>query len=216
MSSLTRRIVLADDHEAIRLGVSSMLSSRPDWRIVGEAGNGREALDLIRSTQPDIAILDYSLPEMNGLEIARAVKREMPRVEVLIFTMHDREDVLADLLTAGVRGYLLKSDASRHLVAAVDALASRRPYFSANISQILLDKFVETVAKSGPTSVLTPREREIVQLIAEGRLNKEIAAILDLSIKTIETHRSTVMHKLHLNTTADLVRFAVRNNIIEA
>lgn len=206
MSSLTRRIVLADDHEAIRLGVSSMLSSRPDWRIVGEAGNGREALDLIRSTQPD----------MNGLEIARAVKREMPRVEVLIFTMHDREDVLADLLTAGVRGYLLKSDASRHLVAAVDALASRRPYFSANISQILLDKFVETVAKSGPTSVLTPREREIVQLIAEGRLNKEIAAILDLSIKTIETHRSTVMHKLHLNTTADLVRFAVRNNIIEA
>lgn len=215
MSSPVRRIVLADDHEAIRLGVRSMLAAHPDWRVIGEAANGRDALEVIRSTQPDIAILDYSLPMMNGLELTRVIKKEMPRVEVLIFTMHDREDVLAELLTAGARGYLLKSDASKHLVAAVEALAIRRPYFSGNVSQTLLDRFIESAAKNSAGTALTPREREIVQLIAEGRLNKEIAAILDLSIKTVETHRAAAMHKLGLKTTADLVRYAVRNNIVE-
>ncbi|MGE4303345.1 MAG: response regulator [Novosphingobium sp.] len=215
MSSPVRRIVLADDHEAIRLGVRSMLAAHPDWRVIGEASNGRDALEIIRSTQPDIAILDYSLPMMNGLELTRVIKKEMPRVEVLIFTMHDREDVLAELLTAGARGYLLKSDASKHLVAAVEALAIRRPYFSGNVSQTLLDRFIESAAKNSAGAALTPREREIVQLIAEGRLNKEIAAILDLSIKTVETHRAAAMHKLGLKTTADLVRYAVRNNIVE-
>lgn len=215
MSSPVRRIVLADDHEAIRLGVRSMLAAHPDWRVIGEASNGRDALEIIRSTQPDIAILDYSLPMMNGLELTRVIKKEMPRVEVLIFTMHDREDVLAELLTAGARGYLLKSDASKHLVAAVEALAIRRPYFSGNVSQTLLDRFIESAAKNSAGTALTPREREIVQLIAEGRLNKEIAAILDLSIKTVETHRAAAMHKLGLKTTADLVRYAVRNNIVE-
>ncbi|PNU04011.1 response regulator [Novosphingobium guangzhouense] len=215
MSSPVRRIVLADDHEAIRLGVRSVLSAHPDWRIVGEASDGREALEIIRSVRPDIAILDYSLPMMNGLELTRAIKKELPRTEVLIFTMHDREDVLAELLTAGARGYLLKSDASKHLIAAVEALSIRRPYFSGNVSQTLLDRFVEMAARETSATALTPREREIVQLIAEGRLNKEIAAILGLSIKTVETHRAAAMHKLDLNSTADLVRYAVRNNIIE-
>ena len=216
MSSPVRRIVLADDHEAIRLGVRSVLSTHPDWRVVGEASNGRDALELIREVRPDIAILDYSLPMMNGLELTRAIKKELPRTEILIFTMHDREDVLAELLKAGVRGYLLKSDASKHLVAAVDALSIRRPYFSGNVSQTLLDRFIEMAARDAAATALTPREREIVQLIAEGRLNKEIAAILGLSIKTVETHRAAAMHKLDLNSTADLVRYAVRNNIIEA
>ncbi|TCM20864.1 LuxR family two component transcriptional regulator [Novosphingobium sp. PhB165] len=215
MSSPVRRIVIADDHEAIRLGVRSTLSVNPDWRIVGEASNGRDALELIRSTQPDIVILDYSLPMMNGLEVTRAVKRELPRVEILIFTMHDREDILAELLTAGVRGYLLKSDATKHLISAVEALAVRRPYFSGNVSQTLLDRFVEASTRSSSSSQLTTREREIVQLIAEGRLNKEIAGILGLSIKTVETHRASAMHKLDIKTTAGLVRYAVRNNIIE-
>lgn len=215
MSSPIRRIVLADDHEAIRLGVRAALSVHPDWRIVGEASDGREALELVRSTQPDIAVIDYSLPLMNGLELTRAIKRELPRTEILIFTMHDREDVLAELLTAGARGYLLKSDSSKHLVAAVEALAMRRPYFSGNVSQTLLDRFIESSARESSTSLLTPREREIVQLIAEGRLNKEIATILGLSIKTVETHRAAAMHKLDLKTTAELVRYAVRNNIIE-
>ncbi len=216
MSSPVRRIVLADDHEAIRLGVRSVLSTHPDWRVVGEASNGRDALELIRDVRPDIAILDYSLPMMNGLELTRAIKKELPRTEILIFTMHDREDVLAELLKAGVRGYLLKSDASKHLVAAVEALSIRRPYFSGNVSQTLLDRFIEMAARDAAATALTPREREIVQLIAEGRLNKEIAAILGLSIKTVETHRAAAMHKLDLNSTADLVRYAVRNNIIEA
>ncbi|MCC4250872.1 response regulator [Sphingobium naphthae] len=216
MSSPVRRIVLADDHEAIRLGVRSVLSTHPDWRVVGEASNGRDALELIREVRPDIAILDYSLPMMNGLELTRAIKKELPRTEILIFTMHDREDVLAELLKAGVRGYLLKSDASKHLVAAVEALSIRRPYFSGNVSQTLLDRFIEMAARDAAATALTPREREIVQLIAEGRLNKEIAAILGLSIKTVETHRAAAMHKLDLNSTADLVRYAVRNNIIEA
>ncbi|MFC0202844.1 response regulator [Novosphingobium soli] len=215
MSSPVRRIVLADDHEAIRLGVRAVLSAHPDWRIVGEASDGREALETIRSVRPDIAILDYSLPMMNGLELTRAIKKELPRTEVLIFTMHDREDVLAELLTAGARGYLLKSDASKHLIAAVEALSIRRPYFSGNVSQTLLDRFVEMAAKETSATALTPREREILQLIAEGRLNKEIAAILGLSIKTVETHRAAAMHKLDLKSTADLVRYAVRNNIIE-
>ena len=216
MSSPVRRIVLADDHEAIRLGVRSVLSTHPDWRVVGEASNGRDALELIREVRPDIAILDYSLPMMNGLELTRAIKKELPRTEILIFTMHDREDVLAELLKAGVRGYLLKSDASKHLVAAVEALSIRRPYFSGNVSQTLLDRFIEMAARDAVATALTPREREIVQLIAEGRLNKEIAAILGLSIKTIETHRAAAMHKLGLNSTAELVRYAIRNNIIEA
>lgn len=182
MSSPVRRIVLADDHEAIRLGVRSVLSTHPDWRVVGEASNGRDALELIREVRPDIAILDYSLPMMNGLELTRAIKKELPRTEILIFTMHDREDVLAELLKAGVRGYLLKSDASKHLVAAVEALSIRRPYFSGNVSQTLLDRFIEMAARDAAATALTPREREIVQLIAEGRLNKEIAAILGLSV----------------------------------
>ncbi|MED5545273.1 MAG: response regulator transcription factor [Pseudomonadota bacterium] len=215
MSSPVRRIVLADDHEAIRLGVRSVISSHPDWRVVGEAGDGREALELVRSVRPDIAIIDYSLPMMNGLELTRAIKKELPRTEVLVFTMHDREDVLAELLTAGARGYLLKSEASKHLLAAVEALSLRRPYFSGNVSQTLLDRFVEMAAREASATALTPREREIVQLIAEGRLNKEIAAILELSIKTVETHRAAAMRKLDLKSTADLVRYAVRNNIIE-
>ncbi|MCJ1959338.1 MULTISPECIES: response regulator [Novosphingobium] len=215
MSSPVRRIVLADDHEAIRLGVRSVISSHPDWRVVGEAGDGREALEVVRSVRPDIAIIDYSLPMMNGLELTRAIKKELPRTEVLVFTMHDREDVLAELLTAGARGYLLKSEASKHLLAAVEALSLRRPYFSGNVSQTLLDRFVEMAAREASATALTPREREIVQLIAEGRLNKEIAAILELSIKTVETHRAAAMRKLDLKSTADLVRYAVRNNIIE-
>ena len=215
MSSPVRRIVLADDHEAIRVGVRTVLSAHPDWRIVGEASDGREALEIIRSVRPDIAILDYSLPMMNGLELTRAIKKELPRTDILIFTMHDREDVLADLLTAGARGYLLKSDASKHLIAAVEALAIHRPYFSGNVSQTLLDRFVEMAARDTSATALTPREREIVQLIAEGHLNKEVAAILGLSIKTVETHRAAAMHNLDLNSTADLVRYAVRNNIIE-
>jgi DNA-binding NarL/FixJ family response regulator len=216
MGTPLRRIVIADDHDAVRQGVKSFVESHEQWRVVAEASDGHEALKAIRETQPDIAILDYSLPLMNGLELTRAIKRELPHTEVLIYTMHDREDVLMALLRAGARGYILKSDTHRHLMAAIEALSMRRPYFSGKISETLLDRFLESHTEEESTTALTPREREIVQLIAEGKINKEIGTILDISVKTVETHRAAAMHKLKLRTTAELVRYAVRNNIVQA
>lgn len=215
MRPTVRRILIADDHQAMRQGVRSFLDSHSGWEVVAEAGDGREALRLARETQPDIAILDYSLPFMNGLELTRAIKRDLPRTEILIYTMHDRESILIDVLRAGARGYVLKSDSGTHLVAAVEALSVRKPYFSGAIAETLLEHFVESDHSPGKGIVLTPREREIVQLIAEGKLNKQIAYILDISVKTVETHRAAAMHKLKLRTTAELVLYAVRNNIVE-
>ncbi len=215
MSSPVRRILIADDHQAIRQGLRSLLGSHANWQIVGEACDGHDALRLARDTQPDIAVIDYSLPLMNGIELTRAIKRELPRTEVLVYTMHEREDLIIDVLRAGARGYVLKSDTGPHLIAAVEALALRKPYFSSEISETLLDHFVATNDGEGGVSTLTSREREIVQLIAEGKINKQIAHLLEISVKTVETHRSTAMHKLKLRTTAELVRYAVRNNIVE-
>jgi len=210
-----RRILIADDHQAIRQGVRTFLESREGWQIVGEVANGRDALRLARETQPDIAILDYSLPQMNGLELTRAIKRELPRTEILIYTMHDQESILVEVLRAGARGYVLKSDPGVHLISAVEALAMHKPYFSAAISETLLDYFIEQGHGNNSATVLTPREREIVQLIAEGKINKQIAYMLDISVKTVETHRAAAMHKLKLLTTAELVLYAVRNNIVQ-
>jgi DNA-binding NarL/FixJ family response regulator len=215
MSTPIRRILIADDHQAMRQGVRSLLDSHANWQIVGEAADGHEALRLARETQPDIAVLDYSLPLMNGLELTRAIKRELPRTEILIYTMHEREDLIVEVLRAGARGYVLKSDTGPHLVQAIEMLALRKPYFSSEISETLLDHFVESSHRGGNSSTLTSREREIVQLIAEGKINKQIAHLLDISVKTVETHRATAMHKLKLRTTAELVRYAVRNNIVE-
>jgi len=215
MRPTTYRILIADDHQAMRQGVRSLLESHSAWQVVAEASDGREALRLARETKPDIAILDYSLPQMNGLELTRAIKHELPRTEILIYTMHDRESILVDVLRAGARGYVLKSDSGTHLIAAVEALAMRRPYFSGAISETLLEHFVDSDHSAGRSIVLTPREREIVQLIAEGKINKQIAHMLDISVKTVETHRAAAMHKLKLRTTAELVLYAVRNNIVE-
>lgn len=214
MSSQTRRVLLADDHDVVRRGVRTLLQTRQNLLIVGEADNGRDALQEARSTRPDIAILDYSLPELNGLDLTLSLKRELPRLEILIYTMHDREELVLEVLRAGARGYVLKSDTERHLLAAVDALSIHRPYFSGVISETLLERFLDSSSPGQAT--LTHREREVVQLIAEGRINKEIGHILDISVKTVETHRAAAMHKLKLRTTAELVRYAVRNNIIEA
>ncbi|RJF91117.1 response regulator [Sphingomonas cavernae] len=215
MGSPLRRILIADDHEAMRQGVRSFIETRPGWSVIAEASDGHQALQLALQTRPDIAIIDYSLPLLNGLELTRALKRDIPNIEILIYTMHDREDILIEVLRAGARGYVLKSDTGPHLLAAVEALAVRKPYFSGAVSETLLDHFLETSAASSNATTLTPREREIVQLIAEGKINKEIAHILELSVKTIETHRAAAMHKLNLKTTAELVRYAVRNNIVQ-
>ena len=176
---------------------------------------GATRWSLARDTNPDIAILDFSLPELNGLDLAHSLKKNHPRMEILLYTMHDREEVIMEVLRAGVRGFVLKSDAERHLIAALDALSIHRPYFSGAISETLLEKFLESKPQPCASS-LTHREREVVQQIAEGRINKEIAQELSISVKTVETHRASAMHKLKLRTTADLVRYAIRNNIIQA
>ncbi|HUD29016.1 MAG TPA: response regulator transcription factor [Novosphingobium sp.] len=215
MRPAVSRILIADDHQAMRQGVRSLLESHPAYQVIAEAGDGREALDLAREGKPDIAILDYSLPLMNGLELTRSIKHDLPRTEVLIYTMHDRESILIDVLRAGARGYVLKSDSGAHLIAAVGALARHKPYFSGAISETLLEHFIESDHNSDKSVMLTAREREIVQLIAEGKLNKQIAHMLNISVKTVETHRAAAMHKLKLRSTAELVLYAVRNNIVE-
>jgi len=215
MSSPIRRILIVDDHDAVRRGVRQLLEATPYYQVVGEAADGRRGLELARETRPDIAILDYSVPELNGLDLSHALKREFPRIEIVIYTMHDREDIVMEILRAGVRGFVLKSDTERHLIAALDALSIRRPYFSGAISDALLEQFLES--KPHPTGgSLTHREREVVQQVAEGRINKQIAARLNISVKTVETHRASAMRKLKLKTTADLVRYAVRNQLIQA
>ncbi|WP_328282508.1 response regulator transcription factor [Sphingomonas cremea] len=207
--------MIVDDHGAVRRGVRQLVESKPYYQVVGEAADGRAALAIAQETNPDITILDYSLPELNGLDLAHLLKRTFPRMEILLYTMHDREEIIMDVLRAGVRGFVLKSDTEPHLIAALDALSIHRPYFSNAISETLLEKFLETKPQPCASS-LTHREREVVQQIAEGRINKEIAEILGISVKTVETHRASAMHKLKLRTTADLVRYAIRNNIVQA
>jgi DNA-binding NarL/FixJ family response regulator len=215
MTSPIRRIIIVDDHDAIRRGVRQLLETTPYYQVVGEAADGRTGLELARETRPDIAILDYSVPELNGLDLSHALKREFPRIEILVYTMHDREEIVMEILRAGVRGFVLKSDTERHLIAALDALSLRRPYFSGAISDALLEQFLESKPHPAASS-LTHREREVVQQVAEGHINKEIAARLNISVKTVETHRASAMRKLKLRTTADLVRYAVRNQLIQA
>jgi len=214
MTSPVRRIIIVDDHDAVRRGVRQLLETKPYYQVVGEAADGRSALKLARETQPDIAILDYSVPELNGLDLSHALRREFPRIEILLYTMHDREEIIMEVLRAGVRGFVLKSDTEKHLIAALDALSIRRSYFSGAVSDALLDQFLESKPHT-LTGSLTHREREIVQQVAEGRINKEIAQRLNISVKTVETHRASAMRKLKLRTTADLVRYAVRNQLIQ-
>jgi DNA-binding NarL/FixJ family response regulator len=198
----------------LRQGVRSILENREGWWVVGEASNGPDALQLARETRPDIAILDYALSQINGLELTRAIKGELPRTEVLIYTTHDQESLLTEVLCAGARGYVLKSDGFLHLIDAVEALAVGQPYFSGAISETLLAHFIERGRGDRNPTALTPREREVVQLVAEGKINRNIAVVLNISIKTVETHRATAMHKLKLRSPAELVRYAVRHNIV--
>ena len=206
------RILIADNHEVVRLGLRQILEAQPSWRVVAEAANGKEAVAKAIETAPDIAVIDYALPILSGVEVTRQIRRILPGTEVLIFTMHDNEVLVGELLRAGARGYLLKSDANRHLVAAIEALASHAPFFTANVSEALLRSF--TTPARGEELLLTSRERQIVQLVAEGYSNKAMAALLGISQKTVETHRATAMRKLKLSCTAALVRYAVRNKVV--
>ena len=210
------RVLIADDHEIVRCGLRNLLEVR-GYTVVGEATTGLEAIERVKALDPDIVILDITMPRLNGIEAARQLREVAPRTEILILSMHYSERVMRDVLEAGVRGYLLKADAAEHLVRAVEALAVHRPYFTAAISQHLLDEYLARAAAPAPSQIpgeLTRREREIVQLLAEGRSNKEVATLLDLSVKTVETHRSNLMRKLGLHSLSDLIHYALRNNII--
>jgi len=207
------RILIADDHDVVRSGLRRIVEAQPNWQVVAEAGDGKEAVQKALETKPDVAIIDYSLPLINGAEATRQIRSVLPRTEVLIFTMHDNETLIGELLKAGARGYLVKTDAQRHLIGAIEALAAHKPFFTGKVSEALLDSFLLGPARD--RSALTHRERGVVQLVAEGYTNKQIAGLLDISLKTVETHRAAIMRKLNLTSPAALVRYAIRNQIVE-
>ncbi len=214
------RILIADDHEMVRRGLRDILSAQQDWTVVGEALTGREAVGLAREKHPDLVIMDIGMPELNGLEATRQIIKEFPATEILILTMHESEQLVREVLDTGARGYVLKSDAGRDLVAAVAALRRHKPYFTTKVSEMVLTGFLNRgqrveETEDAPRLRLTPREREIVQLLAEGKSNKEVATSLCISVKTAETHRSRIMAKLGMHSIGELVRYAVRNRIVE-
>jgi DNA-binding NarL/FixJ family response regulator len=213
------RILLADDHDIVRRGMKELLEEQVGWLVCAEAANGRMAVELALVHRPQVSVLDLSMPELNGLEATRRIKDALPETEILIFSMHESEELIRDVLAAGARGYLLKSDASRQLVPAVESLARHQPFFSGRVSEVVLGGFLNPEPlKTSSTAAerLTSREREIVQLLAEGQSNKQIATKLALSVKTVETHRTSAMRKLGLKSLPDLVRFAIRNQIAQA
>jgi DNA-binding NarL/FixJ family response regulator len=212
----TLRILIADDHEVARKGIRALVESRPGWEVCGEAADGREAVKAAIRLKPDLVLLDIGMPSLNGLDATRQILAESPETRVLILTMHDSEQVVREVLAAGARGFLLKSDAGRDLVTAVEALQNRRTFFTTKVAQLVLEGYLHPGPETEPPyrSVLTPREREVIQLLAEGKTTKEVATTLNLSVKTAETHRTNLMRKLDLHSVVDLTLYAVRNGIV--
>ena len=214
------RILIADDHDLMRRGVRSLLQSHPGWEICGEAHTGREAVSKAEELKPDVVILDISMPDLNGVEAARRIRTATPNSEILILSVHYSDQLIRDILEAGVRGYLIKSDSDRDLITAVETLANHKPFFTPRATEVILGNFSQSGTRAEIPGTLrerlTSREREIVQLLAEGKSSKEVASSLCISVKTAETHRANIMRKLQLHTVTELVRYAVRNQIIEA
>jgi len=207
------RILLADDHEVVRRGFRMLLAAQPDMDVVGEASNGREATDLAAELQPEIVIMDVSMPELNGIEATRRIARDCPKVRVLALSMHKDAVYVREILRAGARGYLLKDCGEKELIAAVRGISQGQGYLSPEIADAVLDDYRKHV--TNPIDLLSTREREVLQLIAESRTNKEIAASLSLSVYTVEAHRGRIMEKLNLHSIGELVRFAMRNGLID-
>ena len=207
------RILLADDHAVVRQGFKMILGAQPDMEIVGEAGNGREAVELTEQLKPDIVVMDVAMPELNGIEATRRVAASVPHARVIALSMHKDSVYVREVLRAGARGYLLKDSGSADLVAAVRAVAQGEGYLSPAISNAVLDDYRKHV--SNPIDLLTSREREVLQMLAEGKTNKEIAGVLNLSVYTVDAHRGRIMEKLNLHSINELTRFAVRNGLID-
>lgn len=215
------RILIADDHDVARRGIRSLLEAHPGWEICGEAKDGREAVEFANRARPDLVLLDIGMPGLNGLDAARQIHAACPDIRILILTMHDTEQLVREVLAVGARGYLLKSDSGRDLVAAVETLQNHRTFFTTRVAQLVLDGYLHPSNGDGNGNghsgrhLLTPREREVIQLLAEGKTTKEVAVTLDLSVKTAETHRTNLMRKLDLHSVADLTLYAVRNSIVQ-
>ena len=215
MASL--RIVIGDDHTLLRQGLRKILEERIDWEIVAEAGDGREAVQHALSMQPDVLVLDIGMPLLNGIEVTRQVVRRLPHTRVLILSMHAEEAYVVRALKAGAHGYLLKDSAAKELIRAIAAVGSGKSFFSPAVAKVLLDDYVKRLSDQGLADrydLLSEREREILQLVAEGRSSKEIASLLSLSPTTVATHRAHIMHKLDVHNTAELVLYAVRRGVI--
>jgi len=209
------RILIADDHELIRRGLAAHLAQTPGWVVEAEASNGGEAVELALRLRPDLIVLDLSMPEQNGLAATRRILAIDPGARILILTAHESEQLAREVLEAGAQGYVLKSDASRVLVAALQALLDGRPFFTSKVARIVLEGYLKGGTPEAGLRALSAREQEILQLLAEGKSNKEVARALGISVKTAETHRSNIMRKAGIASLAELVRYAIRNKIIE-
>ena len=208
------RILVADDHAVVRVGLRRLLEAQPNCEVVAEAPDGKEAILKAVETKPDIAVVDYSLPLINGIEVTRQIRSRVPETEVLIFTMHDNETIIDQLLRAGAKGYVFKSDAKRLLLEAIHSLAAHKPFFTSEVLEALLDSYVNR-EKGEQSSVLTSREKQMVQFVADGHTNNQITKLLNVSLTTVEKDRKVIMDKLRLSSSADLVRYAIRNKLVE-
>ena len=215
MSAL--KILIADDHDLVRKGLRMLLEEHPGWQVCDEARSGREAVEKCTQSNPDVLVIDVSMPDLNGLEATRQIRKACPRTEVLIITYHDSDEMAAEVLDAGARGYVLKSDSDKDLVHAVEALSHHKPFFTSRVTEIFLANRGSRV--TDPAEVmrnrLTMREREILQLLAEGKSTKEVASALGIATKTSDTHRTNIMRKLNVHSVAELVRYAIRNKVVE-
>lgn len=213
----TLKILIADDHDIVRKGLRMLLEEHPGWQICGEARSGREAVDKAIHLTPDVVVIDVSMPDLNGLEATRQIRKSCSKTEVLVITQHDSDEMAGEVLDAGARGYVLKSDSDKDLVQAVEALSQHKPFFTARVTEILLDNRGSRVTDPAESmrKRLTMREREILQLLAEGKTAKEVASILGIAIKTSDTHRTNIMRKLNVHSVAELVRYAIRNKVVE-
>jgi two-component system, NarL family, response regulator NreC len=211
------RILLADDHNLMRQGLRRIVEAQPGWEVVAEAANGRDAVREALETKPDIVVLDVAMPLLNGIEATRQITRRLPNTRVLILSMYSDEAYITQVLQAGAHGYLLKDSADTDLIGALTALAAGKSFFSPAVAKVMLDDYVRRLSEKGITDrfeSLSEREREVFQLIAEGRSNKEIAELLSLSVSTVETHRARIMEKLDVHSTAEIVLYAVRKGVI--
>ncbi|MEN3370002.1 MAG: hypothetical protein V7609_2145 [Verrucomicrobiota bacterium] len=216
---MSLRILIADDHDVMREGTRAVIERQPGWEVCGTAATGREAITQALALEPDIVVMDMTMPELNGLDAAVQIKRRLPKTEILMFTGNPTDQLIREVFEAGVKSFINKAQAQTYLVAAIESLSRHKPFFTDKVSEVLFSNIVNraegTRHATEPGQRLSAREREIVQLLAEGKSNKEVADALGISVRTAETHRASILRKLNLDSIAGLVRYAIRNKLIE-